>query len=189
MASQSNSIDVYRGRFLTLLKERAFQKGDFLLSSGKRSNYYIDGKQVVLTAEGAFLAAVLVLEALRDDDFDLVGGPSLGAVPLVGAIAALSWVRGRPINTFFVRKEPKKHGQQRWIEGPVTPGSRVVVVEDVVTTGETVLKALSQLESFGAEVVKVVALVDRLEGAKEKLEKLGYSFEPLFTVQDLDTSN
>ncbi len=189
MVSQSDSLDAYRARFLTLLKERAFQKGDFLLSSGKRSTYYIDGKKVILTAEGAFLAAVLVLESLKNDDFDLVGGPSLGAVPLAGAIAALSWARGKPVDTFFVRKEPKKHGQQNWIEGSVTPGSRVIVIEDVVTTGESVLKTLSRLKEFGAEVVKVVALVDRLEGARERLEESGYSFESLFTIKDLDASN
>lgn len=189
MGNQNSSVETYRARFLTLLKERAFQKGNFLLSSGKRSDYYIDGKQVTLSAEGSFLAAVLVLETLKDDDFDLVGGPSIGAVPLAGAIAALSWVRGKPVNAFFVRKEPKKHGQQRWLEGPVKPGSRVVVVEDVVTTGESVLKALSQLEIFGAKIVKVVALVDRLEGAREKIEELGYSLESLFTIKDLDASN
>ncbi len=174
-----------RQRLLELLKTQALSLGNFKLSSGKESNYYIDGKRVTLTPEGAFLTAVLILDALRDEEFDALGGPTLGADPIVGAVAALSWLKGKPVKTFIVRKNPKKHGTERWIEGPLSSGDKVVIVEDVVTTGKSAMEAIKRVEEIGCEVIKVVALVDRMEGAREKFEEAGYRFQPLFTADEI----
>jgi orotate phosphoribosyltransferase len=182
-----NEVDIggCRQRLLELLKTQALSLGNFKLSSGKESDYYIDGKRVTLTPEGAFLTAVLILDALRDEEFDALGGPTLGADPIVGAVAALSWLKGKPVKTFIVRKNPKKHGTERWIEGPLSSGDKVVIVEDVVTTGKSAMEAIKRVEEIGCEVVKVVALVDRMEGAGEKFEEAGYRFQPLFTAGEI----
>jgi orotate phosphoribosyltransferase len=178
-------IEKCRGRLLDLLKNEALNLGHFKLSSGKKSNYYINGKLVTLSPEGAFLTAVLILDILKGEDFEAIGGPTLGADPIVGAIALLSWLREKPVKTFIVRKSAKGHGTRRWIEGPLSPGDKVILVEDVVTTGKSVIEAIKRVEEFGCRVVKVVALVDRMEGARENLEKLGYKFQPLFTAKEV----
>ncbi len=170
---------------LELLKEKSFQKGKRTLSSGKQSDYYLDVKRVTLTGEGAYLTAKLILELLRGDKITAVGGPTLGADPIIGAVAALSYLEGKPINTFIVRKEPKKYGMEKFIEGPkITKGERVVIVEDVVTTGASVLKAVEAVRRAGAKVSKVIALVDRLEGGAERLRKKDCLLVSIFTCRD-----
>lgn len=168
-----------------LLEEKAFQKGRRTLSSGKQSNYYLDAKRVTLTAEGAYLAAKLILKLLDKEKIAAIGGPTLGADPIVGAIAALSHAQGKPINTFIVRKEAKKYGMQRFIEGPPIPRTnKVIIIEDVVTTGRSVLKAIKAVRKAGGRVSKVIALVDRLGGAAERLHKEGCSLVSIFTCRD-----
>ena len=174
-----------RQLLLELLREKAFQRGKRTLSSGKESDYYLDAKRVTLTSEGAYLAAKLILELIRKEKINAIGGPTLGADPIVGAIAALSYADGRPINTFIVRKESKKYGMEKFIEGPqISKGDKVIIIEDVVTTGTSVLKAVKVVRRAGGEVSKVIALVDRLEGATERLRKEGCLLFSIFTCRD-----
>lgn len=173
-----------KNRLLALLRKHAFGYGEVLLSSGAKSNYYIDAKVVTLTPEGAFLVGSIILDLLEDVEVDAVGGLTMGADPIVGSVAALSYGTNKPLEAFIIRKEPKKHGKKKWIEGPLREGSKVIVVDDVVTTGDSVLLAIKKLEEYSCKVVKVIALVDRLEGGRENLESSGYIFESLFTSND-----
>ncbi|MFQ6109355.1 MAG: orotate phosphoribosyltransferase [Candidatus Aminicenantales bacterium] len=156
-----------------------------VLTSGRVSHYYIDAKMTTLDPRGANLTARLFLEALKPFDIDAIGGYTLGADPIVSAVAALSAETERPLPAFIVRKEPKKHGERKMIEGPFQRGWRVAVVDDVVTTGGSTMKACRAVEEEGGEVVVALALVDRLEGGRENLEKNGYTFVSLLTRDDL----
>lgn len=178
-------MDETKQLLLKLLKENAFQKGKRILSSGKESNYYLDLKKVTLTSEGAYLTAKLILELLKKERIDAIGGPTLGADPIIGAIAALAYIQGRAVNTFIVRKEPKKHGMEKFIEGPpISVGDKIVIIEDVVTTGSSVLKAVEAVRETGGQVTRIITLVDRLEGAAERLRKEGCRLVPIFTSRD-----
>lgn len=161
-------------RLLTLLREHAFEKRDVVLSSGKRSNFYIDCKQVSLHGEGAFLIGQL-MRAVIDrvaPEAEAVGGLTLGADPLATAVSVVGFLAGRPLHTFLVRKEPKGHGTDQWLEGMgnLRPGMPVIIVEDVVTTGASTLRAIERARSAGLHVAHVVALVDRQEGGREAVE-------------------
>ncbi len=169
---------------LKLLKEKALMKGERTLASGKTSGFYIDGKQVTLDPQGLFVAAKLIYSLAQQAHADAIGGPTLGADPMAAAVALLSSQSGHPIKAFIVRKEAKEHGMQRMIEGPaLAEGDKVVMVEDVVTTGKSVLKAIQEVEKTKARVVKTICLVDRLEGASEVLS--AYNFTPIFDLRDL----
>lgn len=171
---------------IKLVKEKSLQTNVHrVLTSGRTSNYYIDAKMTTLDPQGAFLTAQLLLAMLKPYDIDAIGGFTLGADPIVSAVAALSAKTERPLPAFIVRKEPKKHGQRKMIEGPFEPGWKVAVVDDVVTTGGSTLKACKAVEEEGGEVVLALALVDRLEGGRENLEKEGYTFISLLTRDDL----
>ena len=181
-----NEIKKFKKRLLELLKEKALHLEKRTLTSGRVSNYYIDGKQVTLDPEGTFLTARLFLDMLRNTKVDAVGGLTLGADPIAASMAAISYVEANPIKAFIVRKTPKKHGMQRYIEGPnLDSSSRVAIVDDVVTTGGSILKAIEVVEKQGCKVVKVLAIVDRLEGAKENLAEKGYRLVSLFNRNDL----
>ena len=156
-----------------------------VLTSGRTSNYYIDAKMTTLDPKGASLTARLILDILKPFDVDAVGGYTLGADPIVSAVAALSTETERPLPAFIVRKEPKKHGERKMIEGPFKNGWKVAVVDDVVTTGGSTLKACQAVEDEGGEVVLALTLVDRQEGGRENLEKKGYKFISLLTRDDL----
>jgi orotate phosphoribosyltransferase len=156
-----------------------------VLTSGRESSYYIDAKMTTLHPRGANLTARLFLEVLKSFDIDAIGGYTLGADPIVSAVAALSADTERPLPAFIVRKEPKKHGERKMIEGPFLSGWKVAVVDDVVTTGGSTLKACRAVEEEGGKVVVAVTLVDRLEGGRENLEKQGYTFVSLLTRDDL----
>lgn len=169
-----------RARLLELLKTHSLMFGDFTLASGRKSRYYFDSKKTTLLAEGAYLVARQVLAILRENGVraDAIGGMTLGADPIVCPVAALSHLEGPPLQAFIVRKEAKDHGTARRIEGAVAPGSRVVVVDDVVTTAGSTLSAIRAAEEAGLTVVAVVALVDREEGGTEKLA--AWPFYPIF---------
>lgn len=156
-----------------------------VLTSGRTSRYYVDAKMTTLDPQGARLTALLFLEVLKTYDIDAIGGFTLGADPIVSAVAALSSETERPLPAFIVRKEPKKHGERKMIEGPFQPGWKVAVVDDVVTTAGSTLKACKAVEEEGGKVVLTLALVDRLEGGRENLEKNGYIFVSLLTRDDL----
>lgn len=177
-----------REELLKLVKEKAVRKGKHTLSSGKTSNYYIDGKQVTLDPHGILLVAKTILSLLQGTQADAVGGPTLGADPIAAAVALLSSQTGKPLKAFLVRKEEKKHGTQKRIEGPALErGDRIVVVEDVVTSGQSVMAAIREVEKLKCRVVKVICLVDREEGAKKLLAD--YNFSPIFTQTELGLSS
>lgn len=172
--------------FIQLVKEKSLITNvQRVLTSGRVSSYYIDAKMTTLDPKGANLTARLLLEVLKPYDIDAIGGYTLGADPIVSSVAALSADTERPLPAFIVRKEPKKHGERKMIEGPFERGWRVAVVDDVVTTGGSTLKACKAVEEEGGKVVVALALVDRLEGGRESLEKQGYTFISLITRDDL----
>ena len=172
-------------KLLALLERDALKKGKFVLSSGKESNYYLDGRIITLTPEGAYLTASIILEMIKDKNLDAVGGPTLGADPIVGAIAALSYAKNIPIKTFIVRKSTKEHGTQRQVEGPALKnGQRVILVDDVATTGKALIEAKEALEKIGVKIEKALVIVDRNEGAAENLSKAGLKLESIFTIAD-----
>ncbi len=179
-------MDDLRQRLKDLVNRNVL-RGDFTLSSGKKSTYYIDGKITTLSAEGAWLVGLLMARSLASDGVAAIGGLTLGADPIVAAVAAMSYQEGKPVAAFIVRKEPKSHGTSRWIEGPsIARGARVALVDDVITTGASVLKAAERVvEETGAKVVKVLAVLDRNEGGREALAKAGYAYDPLLTLADL----
>jgi orotate phosphoribosyltransferase len=176
-----------RARLLALLVERSFRVGDFVLSSGTRSRYYVDARTTTTHAEGQAVIGRLCLAAIRDAGLrpTAVGGLTLGADPVACAIAHASWLAGDPVNAFTVRKEPKAHGTGRRIEGCFAAGDEVVVIEDTITTGGSALKAIQAIEAEGGTVLSVLALVDRGEGGREAIEKAGYPVISVVRVQEL----
>jgi len=173
-----------RPALLALFRERALKFGDFTLASGKKAKYYLDGKQITLHSKGLQLVAEGLLDLLVDVEFDAIGGMSIGADPIIGAVLAVAAQRGRDLAGFLVRKEAKGHGTGRYIEGPVTPGSRVVVVDDVVTTGGSSLQAADRIIEFGCTVVQVLAIVDRMEGGAENFGARSLPFKSLLSITD-----
>lgn len=172
-------------QLLSLLKKEAFRKGQIVLSSGRTSSFYIDGRSVTLNPEGAYLAACLILDLLKGKDIEAIGGPTLGADPIVGAIAAVSFLKKKPIKTFIVRKTPKAHGTRRQIEGPnLKSGSRLVLVDDVATSGKSFAESIDILRSEGFIVDTAICIVDRREGAQETLAQKDCRLISLFTPED-----
>lgn len=171
-----------------LLFRQSFRFSDrpvFKLTSGEMSRFYVDCKKVTLDPKGAALIGRLVFDRIRSLRPDGLGGLTLGADPIALAVAVTSYLEGQPIPAFIIRKEPKGHGSRAWIEGNLPEGAEVVVVEDVVTTGGSALKAIERLKAHGCKILKVLALVDRQEGGGEKIEAAGYPLESLFTLDDL----
>ncbi len=165
---------------LRLAKERgALSFGEFKLSSGGTSSYYFDGRLITLDPEGAYLIAKVLLPILRDCRAEAIAGPTLGADPIVAAVAAVSHQEGYPVPGLIVRKEPKAYGGRRVIEGPLTPGARVAVVDDTCTTGGSLITSIDALEAEGCTIVKVLCVLDRREGGSEELRRRGYDFEAL----------
>lgn len=160
--------------------------GPVKLASGKMSDFYIDGRLSTLSGLGLPLISRLLFARIRELNVVAVGGPTMGADPIVAGVMMESALQGQPLNGFLIRKEPKGHGMQRWVEGPaLADGARVVLVEDVVTSGGSALRAIEGLRSqYRPEIVKVFALVDRQEGAAETFAKASIPFEALFTRKD-----
>jgi len=183
--AETLEIEECKARLLELLKEKALKVGKFVLSSGKESDYYLDERVVTLSSEGAYLTARIMLDMLKDVKVDAIGGMTLAADPIAGAIAGISYTEGRPIDGFIVRKEPKGHGTGKQVEGPITKGLRVVITDGTMTTGSSLLKAIEAMENEGCQVVKVLVLIDRLEGGKEFLQSKGYDVSSVFTRDDL----
>jgi len=181
--------DELRPRLLEVIRSESVRHGEFVLSSGERSNLYVDLRRTTTHPAGAFLAARLLLDLLGDDDVRAVGGPTLGADPIVGAMAAISALRGRPRPAFMVRKASKGHGMQNQVEGHLEPGWRVAVLDDVVTGGGSLLTAVEAVTAAGAEVARVLTLVDR-SGGTNALTEAGHTVESLFRIEDVvDGSN
>ena len=178
-----------RDRLIEIIKTRSFQSGkEVTLASGRTSTYYFNMKPTMLDAEGAHLIATLILDSISDLDADLVGGLEMGAVPIATAVAAVSQTHGKPIAAFFVRKQPKDHGTRSLVEGLANgeslKGKKVVIVEDVTTTGGSAIKAAETVRSEGADVVGVVTVVDRHEGAADAFAAASLTLTPILTLAD-----
>ena len=178
-----------RQRLKEILLAKSYRKGEFTLTSGKTSDFYIDGKQTTLSAEGSYLCGKLLFELITQEiePIEAVGGMTLGADPLVTAVSLVSYLEKRPIPAFIVRKEAKGHGTGNYIEGlkNMPQGCRVALVEDVVTTGGTLLKVIERVESQGFKVGLVTTIVERQEGGTQALAEKGYRLASIFTREEL----
>ncbi len=175
-----------KARLVEILKERSVRTGSFTLASGKTSDLYVDARQTTLSPEGSTVIAKMILERLQPEVVG-VGGPVTGADPITGAIVTHSFLDGRPLHGFMVRKEPKGHGAGNQVEGRfgLPDGAKVCMLEDTVTTGGSLLKAIHAVEAAGLEVVQVICVVDRSEGAVQRFAESGYSLEALATREDI----
>ncbi len=177
-----------RARLADIIRIRSFGRGEITLASGRKSDFYFNLKPTMLDPEGAALLAELTFDALRDDQLDYVGGLEMGAVPLAGAIAQLSWLKNHPIAAFFVRKKPKEHGTRLAIDGlmkgETLAGKRVVIVEDVTTTGGSAIKAAEAVREAGGEIVLVFTMVDREEGAADNFAAANLPFRSLYKAAE-----
>ena len=174
-----------RNRLIELIKEHALQFGKFTLASGKEASFYLDCRKVTLHPLGANQIGAGMLHLLGEQPPDAIGGMAIGADPISAATITLAGQRGENLLGFIVRKEAKQHGTGRQVEGPVRPGMTAVVVEDVVTSGGSALKAVDAAREFGLKVDKILAVVDRLEGGREAIEGAGLQLETLLTVRNL----
>jgi orotate phosphoribosyltransferase len=178
-------IPTLKDNLLDLLCRLAYKEGDFTLSSGQKSTYYINGKQVTLHPQGALATGRVLLDLLPDDTAG-VAGLTLGADPIVAAVSVVSVYENRPLPALIIRKEAKGHGTQAYIEGPtLAAGAKVVVLEDVVTTGQSAMLAVERLRGAGYTVDRVVTLVDRQQGGAEFYAERGLKFDAVFTIADL----
>jgi len=176
-----------RQRLIALLERDALKRGIFTLASGRKSHYYVDGRKLTLSAEGAALIGAGVLELIASrPEVKAVGGLTLGADPIVGATLALASSAGLGhLRGFLVRKEAKTHGTGNLVEGPLEPGSTVAIVDDVATTGGSSLQAVDAVQSMSCKVAVVIAVLDRLEGAAAAFAARGLPFQSLLTIRDL----
>ncbi len=172
-----------RSRLLQAFKDRAVSFGRFTLASGKESSYYINSKKAIFNAEVVALLGDVLWELTRELNIDAAGGLEVGAIPMAVALAQRFAQEGRPLEGFFVRKQAKGHGSQERIEGVLLPGMRVAVLDDVLTTGGSVMQAIGEIERAGGQVAAVVCIVDRLEGARDVLAPR-YPYLPIFTIRD-----
>ena len=175
-------------RLLDILKRLSYEEGEFILKSGKKSTYYIDARETTLNPEGMFLAGKIMYRMVREiPGIEAVGGVSVGADPLVCATVMSSYQAKDNLLGFFIRKEPKGHGRNLWVEGAknLMKGMEVIILEDVVTTGGSSLKAVEVTENEGYKVKGIIALLDRLEGGREAIEAKEYLFKPIFNLNDL----
>lgn len=181
----TDDLKVLRDRLLDLLCSFAYREGDFVLSSGQKSSYYINCKPVTLHPEGALATGRLLL-AMLSPDADAVAGLTLGADPIVTAVSVVSALGDRPIPALIVRKEAKGHGTMAYIEGPtLAEGANVVVLEDVVTTGKSAMQAVERLRGAGYKVDRILSLIDREQGGAEFYRSVGLDFEAVFTIKDI----
>ncbi|KPJ97411.1 MAG: orotate phosphoribosyltransferase [Desulfobacterales bacterium SG8_35] len=185
----SKDLNQMRQRLKELLLKKSYRQGRIKLTSGKESDFYIDGKQTTLDAEGAYLCGMLLYALICSSakKIDAVGGMTLGADPLVTAVSIVSYLEGEAMPAFIVRKEPKANGTENYIEGKenLAHGTRVALLEDVVTTGGTLLRVIERVKSQGFEVGLVATVVDRQEGGAEALAAQGYKLVSVFTREEL----
>jgi orotate phosphoribosyltransferase len=191
MRKSKSTGKTMKKRLIELILKRSFKyttKPTFTLASGKKSNFYFNCKPTTLNHEGMFLVGNLLFQLIKKQKtwkVHAVGGLTLGADPVAYAIAYTAHLKGMPMEAFVVRKEPKKHGTMLWIEGNVKRGDRVLIVEDVITTGSSTIKAVKRAKQCGLKVKGVVVLIDRQEGGKEAIEKMGVSVKSLLTKEDI----
>ena len=175
-----------RQLLLDLIRSEALQRGEFTLASGKKASYYLDCRKITLHPQGAGVIAAGMLQVIQAAGPlpDAVGGMAIGADPITAAIVTVAGQHNLPIKGFMVRKEAKGHGTGKQVEGPVEPGDRVVIVEDVITSGGSALKAVEAAEAFGLKVERVIGIIDRLAGGAEAFAARGLQFTTLTTIRD-----
>ncbi len=180
-------MEILRKRLAKILFERSYKEGDFTLSSGRKSSYYFDCRQTALHPEGSWLLGTLFNKMLSSFNISAVGGMTLGADPLISATTVISHEIGKPLSGLIVRKEAKNHGTEAYVEGlmNVKPGDQVAMLEDVVTTGGSLLKSCERIKAIGLSIVVLCAVLDREEGGKEIIHNSGYEFFSLFTRKEL----
>ena len=174
-----------RKRLLELIKRDALRFGDFTLASGKKATYYLDCRKLTLDSEGANVIAVGILDALGDNLPDAVGGMAIGADPITAAVITCGWQQSKPMKGFIVRKEAKAHGTGQQVEGPVVAGQTAVMMEDVITTGGSSLRAIQHARDFGLKVDRLITIVDRGENSKAVFDAVGVEFISLVHVSEL----
>lgn len=183
---QTKTIQEERQDLLELITKEAYFQEKIILSSGKESDYYIDARLITLKPLGAYLCGRQILMQIGQEPIDAVGGPTLGADPMIGAVGVLSLEAGQPINTFIIRKEAKAHGKGKQIEGPpLKAGDTVVVIDDVATTGKAFIHSLDVLQSMGIKVSKCICIVDREEGAAEAVAAKGSELVSIFKASEI----
>jgi orotate phosphoribosyltransferase len=181
--------DPRRRRLKEIFQEKAFLRrkpGEqpFKLASGGSSLVFFDCKLVTQDPEGIALIAELIFDRISSDEVDSIGGIQTGAIPIETAVAQLSYIRKKPISGFWVRQEKKSHGTEKWIEGDLKPNSKVIIVEDVTTKGNSVFESIERVRELGCKVIEVISLVDREEGARKRLADAGYRFTSMFTISE-----
>ena len=177
-----------KNRLIELISEKAFRYSEepvFRLVSGRMSNYYFNCKAVTLYPEGMHLIGNLLFDLIKNLDVKGIGGLTLGADPIAYAVAYTSYLRGGPIEAFVVRKTAKSHGTMQWIEGNIKRGDKVVIVDDVITTGKSTIEAITRSKEAGLDIVRVIALIDRQEGGKEAIEASGYKLDSIITREEV----
>ncbi|MEW6001027.1 MAG: orotate phosphoribosyltransferase [Nitrospirota bacterium] len=177
-----------KNRLIELIIEKAFKYSEdpmFKLVSGRMSNYYFNCKAVSLHPEGMYLIGNLIFDHIKGLDVRGIGGLTLGADPIACAVAYTSYLKGKPVEAFVVRKSPKSHGTMLWIEGNVKKGDKVVIIDDVITTGKSTIEAIGRVKEEGLEIVKVISLIDRQEGGREAIEALGYKVDSVITKAEV----
>ena len=185
MQNSDSMLDTYRSNLLQLLKEKAYRRGDFKLSSGKKSPHYVNCKPVTLSGEGLSLFSPLMLQMVEKESV-AVAGLTLGADPLVVGVSLNAWMEGRELDALIIRKEPKGHGTAAWIEGHMPPeGSRITILEDVITTGGSAIKAAEKVVEAGYEVKNIVSIVDRLEGGEDAIIDAGFVSYSIFDIKEI----
>lgn len=172
-------------RLIELVKQHALRFGDFTLASGKKASYYLDCRKLTLDSEGANVIAQGILETMGDNLPDAVGGMAIGADPITAAVITCGWQAGKPLKGFIVRKEAKAHGTGQQVEGPVESGQTAVMMEDVITTGGSSLRAIEHAREFGLKVDRIIAIVDRGKNSAEIFDAVGVKFTSLLHVNDL----
>ena len=177
-------------KLASLLEQKSLRRGNFILASGKSSTYYIDGKLTSMDPEGAAAIAEAIFAEIENLPVDAVGGMDMGATPIIGAVALHGYRSGRPLPTFVVRKDVKPHGTMKKIEGPIpTSPSNVVIIDDVVTSGKSILDAIDAVSLAGHRVVLAISILDRNAGASEALANRGIRYQPLAILEDIGVSN
>ncbi len=177
-----------KDRLIQLILEKAFKYSEepvFKLVSGRMSNYYFNCKAVTLHPEGMHLIGNIILDMIKDSGARGIGGLTLGADPIADAVAYTSYLRGKPVEAFVVRKTAKAHGTMQWVEGNVTAGDKVVIVDDVITTGKSTIEAINKAKEAGLDIVQVIAMIDRQEGGRQNIEALGVSVEAVITREEV----
>jgi len=179
-------VQTEKDQLLEIILRDGYAKGKFILSSGKESDFYIDLRKVTLQPQGALCTAKIILYMVKDVDYDAIGGPTLGADPMIGAIGVVSLQDGNPRPTFIIRKAAKSHGKQQQLEGPeIKEGAKVVIIDDVATTGKAFLHSIDVLKGMNIEVARAICIVDRNEGAKEAVAEKGVQLESIFDISEI----